>query len=79
MQRSLSILNFHSQTYITYNQPLIDIPNPEDKLCCEKGCHLIELFPAVTGVMLFLWDPIKAKMMTKFQDFFLGQFQIISE
>ena len=35
-KRSLSLYNFLPQPYTNYNQPLIDVPNPEDKLCWEK-------------------------------------------
>ena len=50
-------------------------PNPEDKLGWERGHSLIELLPAVMKAMLFLWDPIKTKMIVKF----LVQLQMISE
>ena len=51
----------NTQSYTNYNQPLNDVPNPEDKLCLEKGHHLLELLPAVMGVMFFLWNPVKVK------------------
>lgn len=46
---------------IIYNQPLIDVPDSEDKLCWEKKCRLLKLLAAVMEAMLFLWDPIKLK------------------
>ena len=51
----------NSQPYTNYNQPLNDVPNPEDKLCWERGRHFLELIPAVMGVMFILWDPVKVK------------------
>ena len=45
----------------------------------KKGCCFLELLPAGMGMMLFLWDPVKTKMMVKFQDYCLAELQIVSE
>ena len=59
------------QLNTNYNQPLNDVSNPEDKLCWKREHHFLELLPDVIGSMLFLWDPVKTKMMVKFQDYCL--------
>lgn len=46
---------------IIYNQPLIGVPDSEEKLCWEKECCLLKLLAAVMEAMLFLWDPIVLK------------------
>lgn len=52
---------------IIYNQPLIGVPDSEEKLCWEKECCLLKLLAAVISMTVSMGS-YSTKMMAKFQD-----------